>query len=221
MHARGFVGLQSPHGYGGAAHGPERSVCPRRLRRGRLRRGRPGVPFQIPVGFQNSGDEPLSGTLRLAVIDSWKAEPTATVPFQLGRRSRARFEFAVTVGPWAYNAHYPVHAYAEFGHRGRKLVAHPVLILETRIPNLPRLAAAPSIHLPRHRKLVPSQRQDEILRGLRAVPTAFARGAAREVLELVQRAASQPAGFAPAKHGGHSSLRRPSGRTCWCSKRFL
>ncbi len=97
---RGFVGLQSPHGYGGPL-----TVRIDRLARGVYGAGgfvelsRPGVPFQIPVSLQNSGDEPLSGTLRLAVIDSWKAEPAAPVPFQLGPRRRARFEFTVTVGP--------------------------------------------------------------------------------------------------------------------------
>jgi len=51
---------------------------------------RPGVPFVVPVSLQNAGDREISGTLRMAVIDQWKVEPPAAIPFRLGPRGRSR-----------------------------------------------------------------------------------------------------------------------------------
>jgi len=99
---------------------------------------RPGVPFVVPVSLQNAGDREISGTLRMAVIDQWKVEPPAAIPFRLGPRGRSRHEFTVSFGPGTYSAHYPIHVYAEFEYQGQKLVAHPVLIVQTRIPDAPR-----------------------------------------------------------------------------------
>lgn len=99
---------------------------------------RPGLPMTLPVSLHNSGDREIQGTLRVAVIDQWSVEPASPVPFTLPARGRARFDFTLRFGPGAYNAFYPVHAYADFDHQGRKLTAHPVLLLETRIPDLPR-----------------------------------------------------------------------------------
>jgi hypothetical protein len=99
---------------------------------------RPGTPVTLPVTLQNAGETALAGTLRVAVIDRWRVEPAGPVSFRLGPRGRARYEFTLSFGPGTHNAHYPVHAYAEFEYQGRKLTAHPVLILETKIPNLPR-----------------------------------------------------------------------------------
>ncbi len=99
---------------------------------------RPGVPFVVPVTLQNAGDTEIAGTLRMAVIDQWEAEPAGAVPFRLGPRGRTRREFTLTFPPATYNAHYPIHVYAEFTYQGQKLVAHPVMIVQPRIPNLPR-----------------------------------------------------------------------------------
>ncbi len=99
---------------------------------------RPGVPLRIPVTLQNAGEEAIAGTLRLAVIDNWTVEPAGPLHFRLGPHGRAYREFAVSFGAGTYNAHYPIHAYAEFEYQGKKLTAHPVLIVETRIPDLAR-----------------------------------------------------------------------------------
>ena len=99
---------------------------------------RPGVPFNIPVNIQNAADTEISGTLRIAVIDAWKVEPPGAIPFRVGPRGRFRREFTLSFGAGTYSAHYPIHAYAEFEYRGRALVAHPVMIVETRIPDLAR-----------------------------------------------------------------------------------
>jgi hypothetical protein len=98
----------------------------------------PGVPVSLPVMLQNSADVPLSGTLRVAVIDRWRVEPAGPISFRVGPRGRSRHEFTLSFAAGTENAHYPVHAYAEFEYQGQKLTAHPVLILQTKLPNLPR-----------------------------------------------------------------------------------
>ncbi len=95
------------------------------------------APFTLTVALENSGAAALSGTVRLAVIDQWRVEP-ASRPFQVTARGRSRLEFTVTVGEGTFNAHYPIHAFAEFVHDGRRMTAHPVLILQTRLANPPR-----------------------------------------------------------------------------------
>jgi hypothetical protein len=99
---------------------------------------RPNVPFVVPVTLQNSSDREISGTLRLAVIDQWKVAPANAIAFRLGPHGRSRQEFTLTFGPGTLSAHYPIHAYAEFEDQGRKLVAHPVMIVQTRIPDIMR-----------------------------------------------------------------------------------
>jgi hypothetical protein len=99
---------------------------------------RPNVPFVVPVTLQNSSDREISGTLRVAVIDQWKVDPAGAVAFRLGPRGRLRQEFTLTFGPGTLSAHYPIHAYAEFDYQGQKLVAHPVMIVQTRIPDAAR-----------------------------------------------------------------------------------
>ncbi|MBI4877552.1 MAG: hypothetical protein HY822_23220, partial [Acidobacteria bacterium] len=99
---------------------------------------RPGVPLTLPVSLENSGDTELRGTVRIQVIDRWTANPAAPVPFTVTPRGRARLEFTLSFGAGTHNAAYPVHAFAEFEHQGRRLTAHPVLILNTRLPDPPR-----------------------------------------------------------------------------------
>jgi hypothetical protein len=99
---------------------------------------RPGVPFVVPVSLHNSADVPLSGTLRVKVIDTWHVEGSDRVPFHIRPRGRARHDFTIQFGPGTYNAHYPVHVYADFEHGGQKLTAHPILLLQPRIPDIAR-----------------------------------------------------------------------------------
>ena len=99
---------------------------------------RPGVPFVVPVMLQNSSDKTITGSLRLKAIDKWQVDPAEPVPFRVGPRGRARHEFTLSFGSGTYSAHYPIHAYAAFEYEGKQLVAHPVLIVQTRVPDLPR-----------------------------------------------------------------------------------
>lgn len=98
----------------------------------------PGQPMALPVALQNSSDRELTGEIVIRVIDRWTVEPAQPVPFKLRPQGRARLEFTLKFGEGTYNAHYPVHAYATFFDQGTRHLAHPILILETRMPNLPR-----------------------------------------------------------------------------------
>jgi hypothetical protein len=99
---------------------------------------RAGAPFVVPVSLQNAGDRNITGTLRMTVIDGWKVAPAGGQPFQIGPHGRLRREFTLSFPPATYNAHYPIHVYAEFEWGGQKLIAHPVMMVQPRIPDLPR-----------------------------------------------------------------------------------
>jgi hypothetical protein len=101
---------------------------------------RPDVPLTIPVTVHNASDRAISGTLRLGVIDQWKAEPATPVEFRVGPRGRLRREFTVSFGRGTYNANYPIHAYADFEVDGKKMTAHPILIVQPKLPDQPRPA---------------------------------------------------------------------------------
>lgn len=99
---------------------------------------RSGMPFSLEVLLQNAEGAPLEGTLRVHAIDDWRVEPAAAAPFHLVGHGRAEMRFTITVGARAHNAHYPLHAIAEFTYQGRRLTAHPVLILATQLSDPPR-----------------------------------------------------------------------------------
>jgi hypothetical protein len=55
-----------------------------------------------------------------------------------------RLSFAVIAGAGTYSeAHYPIHAFAEFEHQDRRLIAHPILVVETKLFNPPRIPPFP------------------------------------------------------------------------------
>jgi hypothetical protein len=99
---------------------------------------RAGVPFVVPVSLQNAGDQELVGTLRMTAIDGWTVAPSGAAPFRIRARGRVRQDFTLTFPPATYNAHYPIHVYAEFEWGGQKLTAHPVMLVQPRIADLPR-----------------------------------------------------------------------------------
>ncbi len=105
---------------------------------GNLKLTSPDVPIPIEITLTNAGDAEVSGTLRVGVIDGWTVTPAEAVPFRVAPRAQADVNFTVRAVKGSFNAHYPVHAYAEFEQGGRKLTAHPILILETQYPDPPR-----------------------------------------------------------------------------------
>ena len=97
-----------------------------------------GMGLPVKVVLENSGDRELKGSLRLAVIDSWTAEPAGAVAFAVGAKGKASLNFTVTAGERTYSGHYPIHGYADFEVDGEKQTAHPILILETKVPPVAR-----------------------------------------------------------------------------------
>ena len=91
----------------------------------------------VEVTLSNSANIPLTGTLRLGVIDGWKVEPSSA-EFRTPPRESVELRFQITAASKLYNADYPIHAYADFDHEGRHYTAHPILIMEGRLANPPR-----------------------------------------------------------------------------------
>ena len=96
-----------------------------------------GVPLPVRVVLQNKGEARTEGTVRLGLIDCWRAEPDGPVQFAVDAGGTATLDFKVTAGEGTYSAHYPIHAYARFQDGGEQLVAHPILVLETKLPSRP------------------------------------------------------------------------------------
>lgn len=98
--------------------------------------------FEVQVTFQNQSDQPISGAVRLGLIDGWRSEPADAVPFTVAAKSKTSCGFRVTVAEGSYSAHYPIHAYATFAWEGQPRTAHPILILEMKLPARARSAPA-------------------------------------------------------------------------------
>lgn len=97
----------------------------------------------IRVTLENRGDQPVSGSIRLGLIDGWQSQPAGPAAFTAAAKSTTGCDFRVMVAPEAYSAHYPIHAYATFAWQGQPRTAHPILVLETKLPA--RTQAAPAL----------------------------------------------------------------------------
>jgi hypothetical protein len=97
-------------------------------------------PVAFALVVDNGAEAAVKGAVELRVIDRWRVEPAAQIPFSLGARGHARIEFTVTAGDPTFNAFYPVHALAEFEWEGRRLRAHPILIVAAKLAAPPRPA---------------------------------------------------------------------------------
>lgn len=100
-------------------------------------------PFNVSVVLQNDGDEPISGEVKIGLIDEWKAEPQHS-SFNIEAKSKKTLEFKIIPSKETYNAHYPIHAFIDFHYKEKSFQAHPILILKTNIPNPPK----PKIDIP-------------------------------------------------------------------------
>lgn len=98
------------------------------------------VAQPVTVVLENKGDAPVKGLVRVRVIDDWRAKPSGAVQFAVEGHGTARLRWSVTAGEGTYSAHYPVHAFAEI--EGQPRVAHPILIVETKLPSPPRPRAS-------------------------------------------------------------------------------
>ena len=106
--------------------------------RGLLELTQPDIPFWVGVWLINSDSGPLRGTLRVGVIDEWRAEPSGPITFEVPPKGWKRLEFRLQFGRDSFNSQYPVHATAEFDYRGQHFIADPVLLLKPKLNNPPR-----------------------------------------------------------------------------------
>jgi hypothetical protein len=97
----------------------------------------PGKPVVVAVELGNSGAAAIRGTIRLQVIDQWTAEPATPVAFTVPAHGHESVPFKVQFGSGTFNAHYPIHAFVEFEEAGRKLIAHPIRIIQVQRPDPP------------------------------------------------------------------------------------
>jgi hypothetical protein len=92
------------------------------------------TPFPVSVVLENRGSRAVKGDVRLRLIDRWRCEPAGAVEFHVGVGESKAIEFRVTAGQGTYAAHYPIHALARFSGQDGDLIAHPILILEAKVP---------------------------------------------------------------------------------------
>lgn len=84
----------------------------------------------VPVTITNSGDEAMSGEVRVSLTDDWKVEGKDRLSFSIGPKAEQVLPFSVTAGSGSYAALYPVHAHATFRVAQKApLTAHAVLIV--------------------------------------------------------------------------------------------
>lgn len=93
--------------------------------------------FPISIILENKEDKEVKGSVKIGVIDDWKAEPKE-LPFNIKGKGETKLDFRITPSPETYNAHYPIHAFVNFKLDGKDYQLHPILILRTNIPNPPK-----------------------------------------------------------------------------------
>jgi hypothetical protein len=104
---------------------------------------RSDAPFAVAVLLENSGDVALTGTIQVRAIDRWQVSPAGAARFSVPAKSGTRVEFSVRLAEVTFNAHYPIHAFAEFELQGQRLRAHPILVVPVRLADPPRPQVVP------------------------------------------------------------------------------
>ncbi|MFA0732889.1 MAG: hypothetical protein RJAPGHWK_001867 [Candidatus Fervidibacter sp.] len=99
------------------------------------------TPIPIRIHLSNAGSQTLRGKVRLQVINRWRIVSPNPQSFELTPKSERVLEFAAVAGEGTHNAHYPIHAFAEWGKgqgTGGMERAHAVLVVEVRAPRKPK-----------------------------------------------------------------------------------
>lgn len=104
---------------------------------------RTGTPVEIAVVLENAADAALNGRLQVRGIDRWQVTPEGNVPFSVPSKGSARVLFSVRAAEVTFNAHYPIHAFAEFEWQGRQLRAHPILVVPVQLEDPARAELPP------------------------------------------------------------------------------
>ena len=102
------------------------------------------TPIPVRVTLENKGDKPITGQLRLAVIDEWRVEGDNPRPFFVTNGEKSQYVFKVVAGKGTYAAHYPVHAYADFELDGEKFQTHAVFVTKVLRAALGAVSAKPA-----------------------------------------------------------------------------
>ncbi len=105
------------------------------------------TPIPVRVHLSNAGSQSLRGRVRLQVIDRWRITSPNPQPFELPPKSERVLEFTVIAGTGTHNAHYPIHAFAEWGEAKERKVAHAILVVEVRAPRQPKPTKKPTVSL--------------------------------------------------------------------------
>ncbi|MCS3919689.1 hypothetical protein Q2T83_13845 [Fervidibacter sacchari] len=109
------------------------------------------TPIPVRIHLSNAGSQTLRGKVRLQVIDRWRITSPNPQSFKLTPKSEQVLEFTVVAGKGTHNAHYPIHAFAEWdGGRGAwdEGRAHAVLVVEVRVPRKPKTPKEKVVRLP-------------------------------------------------------------------------
>lgn len=101
-----------------------------------------GEPVTFRAMLENSGDQTLTGHVRLSGIDDWQVEPAEAAPFRVEAKGKTTVEFTAVAGEATYSALYPLHAHADVepagGDKGDGLHLHAILVVEARLARAPR-----------------------------------------------------------------------------------
>ncbi len=91
------------------------------------------VPQDIQIVLENQGETAIKGTIQITLTDDWRVVGEKTKPFEVGAKQKAELKFQIAAGKGTYSALYPVHGWVRFQEGGRQHVAHPILIVETKL----------------------------------------------------------------------------------------
>ena len=96
------------------------------------------VDVPVRVTLTNAGEGPISGTVSIRrMIDDTRVVGPDTRPFEVAGGAQAHADFAVAFGDETYSARYPIHAFVDFRHGGRRTEIHAVRIVLTRFAQPP------------------------------------------------------------------------------------
>lgn len=98
-------------------------------------------PLPVRVVIENQGPKPVEGTVQVRLVDDWRAEPAGPVRLSVKARSSSTRAFRVVAGKGTYSGHYPIHALVRFELGGKQQAAHPIRIVQTKLPRPPRRPA--------------------------------------------------------------------------------
>jgi hypothetical protein len=94
-------------------------------------------PIPVEVTVRNSGEEAISGSVGVSVIDRWRVDGERIQQFTVEGKGSIALSFRVVAGKGTYSALYPIHATATFKRKDEVLIAHAVDIVQTEVAAQP------------------------------------------------------------------------------------